>query len=57
MILYTIVDINDIFYEKNDKKMPETVCITNPSEYIRKDEYSIICSELREESQWISHKQ
>ena len=50
MILYTVVSAEDIFYKqenkKTDKKSFETVCITDPFEYIRNDEYSKACMNI-----------
>ncbi len=50
MILYTIIGAEDIFYKQNynktDKNLPESVCITDPYEYIRNDEYSKACIDL-----------
>lgn len=47
MILYTIISSEDIFYKQNnnkdDKNLLETVCITDPYEYIKNDEYSKAC--------------
>lgn len=47
MILYTILSSEDIFYKNENKKTSESVCITDPFEYIRNDEYSRVCNELQ----------
>ena len=46
MILHTIINPEEIFYKAENKKSSEMVCITNPFEYIRNDEYSKACNIL-----------
>lgn len=51
MILYTIINADDIFYKPENKKISEnsfkTACITDPLEYIRNDEYSKACKNIQ----------